>query len=105
VLVSQLSCAASSTPSAPAAASPCAAAIGRSDEDYILHRLTVAGSRGRPTFSRAALWAIHHYSRGVPRLINAACDKALLVGYVEGRDHLGWKQVRRGIRALEDGDR
>jgi general secretion pathway protein A len=78
--------------------------IGRAEtEDYILHRLTVAGSRGRPTFSPAALWAIHHYSRGVPRLINAVCDKALLVGYVEGRDHLGWKQVRRGIRALEDG--
>ena len=72
-------------------------------EDYILHRLTVAGSRGRPTFSRAALWAIFRYSRGVPRLINTVCDKALLAGYVEGRDHLGWKQVRRGIRELEGG--
>jgi general secretion pathway protein A len=80
--------------------------IGRAEtEDYILHRLTVAGSRGRPTFSRAALWAIFRYSRGVPRLINTVCDKALLAGYVEGRDHLGWKQVRRGIRELEGGGR
>jgi general secretion pathway protein A len=78
--------------------------IGRSEtEDYILHRLTVAGSRGRPTFSPAALRAIHRYSRGVPRLINTVCDKALLVGYVEGRDHLGWRQIRRGIRELEGG--
>ncbi|HPA82349.1 MAG TPA: AAA family ATPase [Thermoanaerobaculales bacterium] len=80
--------------------------IGRSEtEDYILHRLTVAGSRGRPTFSPAALRAIHRYSGGVPRLINTVCDKALLVGYVEGRDHLGWRQIRRGIRELEGGRR
>jgi type II secretory pathway predicted ATPase ExeA len=55
--------------------------------------------------TRAALWAIFRYSRGVPRLINTVCDKALLAGYVEGRDHLGWKQVRRGIRELEGGGR
>ena len=70
-------------------------------EDYIRHRLVVAGSRGRPTFSPAALRAIHRYSRGVPRLINAVCDKALLVGYVEGLDHLGRKQIRRAVRDLE----
>jgi len=65
----------------------------------------VAGSRGRPTFSPAALRAIHRYSKGVPRLINAVCDKALLVGYVEGCDHLGRKQIRRAIRDLEGGGR
>jgi general secretion pathway protein A len=76
--------------------------IGRSEtEDYILHRLKVAGSTGRPTFSPTALKAIHRYSRGVPRLINAVCDKALLAGYVEGLDHLGRRQVRRAIRELE----
>lgn len=76
--------------------------IGRAEtEEYILHRLVVAGARGRPTFSRPALRAIHRYSRGVPRLINAVCDKALLVGYVEESDHLRWRQVRRAIRELE----
>ncbi|HPC82508.1 MAG TPA: AAA family ATPase [Thermoanaerobaculaceae bacterium] len=73
----------------------------REVEAYINHRLAVAGANGRPTFSAAALRSIHRYSRGVPRLINAVCDKALLCGYVEGRDHLGWRQVRRGIRDLE----
>jgi general secretion pathway protein A len=70
---------------------------------YIGHRLQVAGSNGRPTFSRSALRAITRYSRGVPRLINAVCDKAMLCGFVEGRDHLGWWQVRRAVRALEGG--
>ncbi|MCP4902413.1 MAG: AAA family ATPase [bacterium] len=70
-------------------------------EAYILHRLQIAGSNGRPWFSQAALRAIHRYSGGVPRLINAVCDKALLCGYVEGRDQLGWWQIRKAIRDLE----
>jgi len=74
-------------------------------EDYILHRLKVAGATGRPTFSTRALRTIHRYSRGVPRLINAVCDKALLAGYVDGRDHLGWWQIRRAIRDLEGAGR
>ena len=68
---------------------------------YIQHRLLIAGSNGRPTFTRPAYRAIHSYSRGVPRLINAVCDKALLCGYVQGRDHLGWRQIRRAIHDLE----
>jgi general secretion pathway protein A len=74
-------------------------------EAYIQHRLAVAGGTGRPTFSPAAIRAIHLRSRGVPRLINAVCDKALLVGYVEERDHLGVRQVWRAIRDLAGGGR
>jgi len=70
-------------------------------ESYIHHRLRVAGGNGRPTFSPAAIRAIHRHSRGIPRLINAVCDKTLLCGYVEGRDHLCWRQVRRAIRDLK----
>jgi general secretion pathway protein A len=74
-------------------------------EAYILHRLTIAGSNGRPTFSPAAIRAIHRHSRGVPRLINALCDKTLLAGYVEGKEELTWRQVRRAIRDLEGNSR
>jgi general secretion pathway protein A len=76
--------------------------IGREEtEAYIFHRLTVAGSNGRPTFSPAAIRAIHRHSRGVPRLINAVCDKALLAGFVGDRDHITWREVRRAVRDLE----
>ena len=70
-------------------------------EYYIQHRLAVAGGDGRPQFTRFAVRAVHRYARGVPRLINAVCDKTLLCGYVEERDRLGWPQVRRAIRELE----
>ncbi|MCG6963370.1 MAG: AAA family ATPase [Acidobacteria bacterium] len=73
----------------------------RETEAYILHRLQVAGANGRPTFSPWALRAVHLYARGVPRLINAVCDAALLAGYVDGLDQLGWRQVWRATRQLE----
>jgi general secretion pathway protein A len=73
----------------------------RETEQYIQHRLQVVGANGRPSFSRWAVGGIHRYSGGVPRLVNAVCDKALLCGYVTGDDHLTWRHVRRAIRELE----
>lgn len=49
---------------------------------YITHRLHVAGANGKPVFGARALERIFTYTRGVPRLINAVCDRALLTGYV-----------------------
>ncbi|MBV8199575.1 MAG: AAA family ATPase, partial [Acidobacteria bacterium] len=69
-------------------------------EHYIHHRLHVAGGNGLPTFNRWALGSIYRYSGGVPRLVNAVCDKTLLCGYVTGDDHLTWRHVRRAIREL-----
>jgi general secretion pathway protein A len=73
----------------------------REIERYIGHRLQVAGGNGRPDFTRLAMSAIHRYSGGVPRLINAVCDKALLAGFVDSTDTVSWRQVRRAIRELE----
>ncbi len=73
----------------------------RETEQYIRHRLHVAGGNSRPTFDGWALRRIHRYSRGVPRLINAVCDKALLCGYVDGTDRLTGRHVRRAVRELE----
>lgn len=68
---------------------------------YIAHRLRVAGANSRPSFNPAALRRIYKYSKGIPRLINALCDKTLLCGFVEGVDHLKAKHVRRAINDLE----
>ncbi|MDX1632084.1 MAG: AAA family ATPase [Thermoanaerobaculia bacterium] len=72
-------------------------------ESYIRYRLGVAGANSRPTFGSGALRAIHRYSGGIPRLINAVCDKTLLCGYVVGVDHLTRSHVRRAVRELEGG--
>jgi general secretion pathway protein A len=70
-------------------------------ERYIEHRLGVAGSAGPPRFTPWAIRTIHRYSRGVPRLINAVCDKALLYGFVNGTDQLDGRSIRQAIRELE----
>lgn len=68
---------------------------------YIQHRLQVAGANGRPTFSPWAIRTIQRYSRGIPRLINAVCDKTLLCGYVDDTGELTARHVRRAVRELE----
>src|SRR5439155_1441782 len=70
-------------------------------ERYVFHRLKVAGANSRPAFTPWAFRKVYGYSRGVPRLINAVCDKALLCGYVAGADRLTAEHVRRAIRELE----
>lgn len=68
---------------------------------YILHRLQVSGANGAPHFTKAALWRIHHYTGGIPRLVNAVCDKALLAGFVNQRAELDYRVVGAAIRELE----
>jgi general secretion pathway protein A len=70
-------------------------------ERYIAHRLKVAGGNGRPTFTPWALRTIHRYARGIPRLVNAVCDKALLFGFVNETDHLTARSIRHAIAELE----
>jgi general secretion pathway protein A len=69
--------------------------------EYIQHRLHVSGANGTPHFTRPALWRIHHYTGGIPRLVNAVCDKALLAGFVNQRQELGYRVVGAAIRELE----
>ena len=69
--------------------------------DYIRHRLEVAGAGGRIQWASEALVLIHRYSRGVPRLINVLCDKALLAGYVAESFTIESNLVQRAIADLE----
>jgi general secretion pathway protein A len=68
---------------------------------YVQHRLQVSGANGAPYFTGPALWRIHLYSGGIPRLINALCDKCLLAGYVQQRDRVDFRMVGTAIRELE----
>jgi general secretion pathway protein A len=63
--------------------------------------LQVAGFQGAPTFTIGALWRIFHYTKGVPRLVNAICDKCLLAGYVHKKDTVDFGLAGIAIRELE----
>lgn len=50
--------------------------------DYIATRLKIAGAEnGSDIFSETAIKAIHHYSRGYPRVINILANNSMLLGY------------------------
>ena len=68
---------------------------------YIQHRLHISGAQGPPFFTLPALWRIYRYSRGVPRLVNAVCDKCLLAGYVKQRERIDFRMVGLALRELE----
>lgn len=72
---------------------------------YINYRLNVAGSEGKILFPRKSIDLIYHYSKGVPRLINTLCDKALLAGYVYETFQIHPEIVKRCIHELENPNR
>jgi general secretion pathway protein A len=49
---------------------------------YVRHRLRVAGAT-EEIFTPAALSEVHRLSSGIPRVINVACDRALLGAYTQ----------------------
>jgi general secretion pathway protein A len=54
---------------------------------YLRHRVTIAGASVFP-FEDAAVRRLHVLSGGVPRLLNVLGERALLAGYVHGRNRI-----------------
>lgn len=67
---------------------------------YIGHRMEVAGDTGGVTFGRLALKWIYLYTRGVPRMINILCDRALLIAYGDERRSITAGIVSRAIKEI-----
>jgi len=75
--------------------------LARDDvENYIRHRLALAGSGGRPQFTPRAIRKIHRASRGIPRLVNNICDKAILSAFIRESDEVNYWDVRRAVKDL-----
>lgn len=56
-------------------------------EEYIRHRLKIAGTAEK-LFSARAIQIIHQYAMGVPKRINIICDQVMAAGCVQGTHHL-----------------
>ncbi len=68
---------------------------------YIEYRLRTAGWAGGELFHPDALAMVYHYAQGIPRLVNAICDVALLAGYVAGSRQIDGVCVHKAIQQLE----
>ncbi len=74
----------------------------RETQQYIAHRLAVAGLQGPMPFSQRAMARVHALSRGVPRRINLLCDRALLGAYAAGARQVNRAIVNRAAREVFD---
>ena len=66
---------------------------------YVRHRLAVAGAGD--LFDDEALRDLHRLSAGVPRLINAICDRALTIAVPQGRRIVDAPTIRAAARAVQ----
>ncbi len=57
-------------------------------DDYICHRLRIAGAKSQSIFPREAVEAVHLHSRGIPRVINLLCDHALVRADLKRIQHI-----------------
>lgn len=70
--------------------------------EYLHHRLRVAGYQGPTLFTAKAVKQLHHASRGVPRLVNVLCHKAMMAAYGGAARYVDHQHMRRAVADTED---
>jgi len=69
-------------------------------EQYIQHRLRLAGAKHKPQFEPGCYQVIYEGSKGIPRRINILCDRLLLQGFLAGRTNLTTTDAREVTEEL-----
>jgi general secretion pathway protein A len=69
-------------------------------EQYVAHRLRIAGGEAQVGFTPDALALVHRYSRGIPRAVNLLCDRALDEARSDGTSTVAADHVNRAAKGL-----
>ena len=67
--------------------------------EYIRHRLSVVGCKDS-IFTKQAIRKIYQNSRGIPRLVNIICDRALLGAYAKEQRTVDQNIVRQSCKEI-----
>ncbi|MET0105392.1 MAG: AAA family ATPase [Sedimenticola sp.] len=67
---------------------------------YVLHRLRVAGWRGHPKLNPELFPLLYEFSFGIPRRINIACSRMMLLGSLEQKSELTKHEIQVAISEL-----
>lgn len=75
---------------------------------YVEHRLATAGAEARRgaiggSFTAGSFELIYRLSRGIPRRINAICDRALLIAYGSDLRTIDKRLIREAVRDIGPG--
>ena len=68
--------------------------------EYIQHRLIVAQGPGSLKFTSGAFNLIYKFSEGIPRRINALCDRALLIAYTKNTSKIDRRIVKLAVHDI-----
>jgi general secretion pathway protein A len=68
-------------------------------QGYVAHRWKSAGGSQHP-FSESALERLALYSEGIPRVVNAVCDNALMLAVAEGMVHVTEQHIQEAAHDL-----
>ncbi len=68
---------------------------------YAAYRIHVAGGRKSVSFSKGAIRQVYKLSGGTPRMVNAICDRALLIGYTREEHVITADIVRQAAREIK----
>jgi len=70
-------------------------------EEYLYHRLTMAGLPRQTLFSEEAVQLIFDYTKGIPRLINSLCNAALQIGFAMQAPNVTISIIEEAARDLD----
>lgn len=70
-------------------------------EQYVPHRLRVAGGEAQVGFTPDAIALVHRESKGIPRTVNLLCDRALDEARGDGTSTVAVEHVKRSIKAIK----
>ncbi|GAW94411.1 MULTISPECIES: ExeA family protein [Colwellia] len=73
-------------------------------QQYIQHRLVVAGYKGVELFPVAICKKIARVSQGIPRLVNVLCHKMLMLAYGQGHYKMTVKLLQAAVKDTESID-
>jgi len=68
--------------------------------EYIQYRLMVAQCPGLLKFTKGAFNLIYKFAEGIPRRINALCDRALLIAYAKNTSKIDRKIVKLAVHDI-----
>ncbi|MGD8521446.1 MAG: AAA family ATPase [Desulfobacterales bacterium] len=69
-------------------------------KEYIQYRINIAAQRKGIKFDRSAYRYIFKFSKGIPRLINIVCDRALLTAFVLNQHKITGNILKASIQEL-----
>jgi general secretion pathway protein A len=69
-------------------------------KEYINYRIGIAAQKTAIKFDRSAYRQIYKYSKGIPRLINIVCDRALLTAFVLNQFKITARIAKESIKEL-----